>query len=68
MKRLFLLLAGLVLIFTPAIAQAGERLVVAGSVAVLPIVSKASGPFVERHPDIHLDIKVSVHAGSGGGI
>ncbi|MCL0086430.1 phosphate ABC transporter substrate-binding protein [Thermodesulfovibrionales bacterium] len=65
MKKLFLLLAGLVLIFTPAIAQAGERLGVAGSTAVFPIVSKASGPFMERHPDIRVSVR---GGGSGVGI
>ncbi|MCL0085654.1 phosphate ABC transporter substrate-binding protein [Thermodesulfovibrionales bacterium] len=65
MKKLFLLLAGLVLIFTPAIAQAGERLVVAGSTTVLPIVSEASAPFMERHPDIRVSVR---GGGSSAGI
>ncbi|MCL0061226.1 phosphate ABC transporter substrate-binding protein [Thermodesulfovibrionales bacterium] len=65
MKKFMLLLAGLALAITPVLAQAGDRVIIAGSTTVFPITLGTVEEFEKKHPRVDISVR---GGGSGGGI
>ncbi|MCL0062182.1 phosphate ABC transporter substrate-binding protein PstS family protein, partial [Thermodesulfovibrionales bacterium] len=65
MRKLMLLLAGLAFAMMPMLAQAGDRIIIAGSTTVFPITSGAAEEFAKKHPGVDISVR---GGGSEGGI
>ncbi|MCL0106055.1 phosphate ABC transporter substrate-binding protein PstS family protein, partial [Thermodesulfovibrionales bacterium] len=65
MRKLMLLLAGLAFAMMPMLAQAGDRIIIAGSTTVFPITSGAVEEFAKKHPGVDISVR---GGGSEGGI